>query len=80
YIIDQNIVNQEQHDNEMQKLRDMIDFVHTEACLQNYILAYFGEPIDEACGHCSNCLYDTESYEVTRDAQMVLSCMMRMNE
>ncbi|PFA62099.1 DNA helicase RecQ [Bacillus sp. AFS015802] len=80
YIIDQNIVNQELHDNEMQKLRDMIDFVHTEACLQNYILAYFGEQIDEACGHCSNCLDDRESEDVTREAQMVLSCMMRMNE
>ncbi|WP_156142297.1 DNA helicase RecQ [Rossellomorea aquimaris] len=80
YIIDQNIVNQELHDNEMQKLRDMVDFVHTEACLQNYILAYFGEHVEEACGHCSNCLDDRESEDVTREAQMVLSCMMRMNE
>jgi len=80
YIIDQNIVNQELHDNEMQKLREMVDFVHTEACLQNYILAYFGEQVEEACGHCSNCLDDRESEDVTREAQMVLSCMMRMNE
>ncbi|WP_374053977.1 DNA helicase RecQ [Rossellomorea sp. FM04394] len=80
YIIDQNIVNQELHDNEMQKLRDMVDFVHTEACLQNYILAYFGEHVEEACGHCSNCLDDRDSEDVTREAQMVLSCMMRMNE
>ena len=80
YIIDQNIVNQELHENEMQKLRDMIDFVHTEACLQNYILAYFGEHVDAACGHCSNCLDERESEDVTREAQMVLSCMMRMNE
>ena len=80
YIIDQNIVNQELHDNEMQKLREMVDFVHTEACLQNYILTYFGEHVEEACGHCSNCLDDRESEDVTRQAQMVLSCMMRMNE
>ncbi|MGM0854185.1 MAG: DNA helicase RecQ [Bacillota bacterium] len=80
YIIDQNIVNQELHDNEMQKLRDMIDFVHTEACLQNYILSYFGEQVDHACGHCSNCLDERESEDVTTAAQMVLSCMMRMNE
>ncbi|TMU88343.1 DNA helicase RecQ [Bacillus sp. BHET2] len=80
YIIDQNIVNQELHENEMQKLRDMIDFVHTEACLQNYILAYFGEHVDAACGHCSNCLDERESEDVTKEAQMVLSCMMRMNE
>ncbi|MFI8687339.1 DNA helicase RecQ [Rossellomorea sp. NPDC077527] len=80
YIIDQNIVNPELHKNEMQKLRDMIDFVHTEACLQNYILNYFGEHVDQECGHCSNCLDDRESEDVTKEAQMVLSCMMRMNE
>ncbi|MCA1062906.1 DNA helicase RecQ [Rossellomorea aquimaris] len=80
YIIDQNIVNQELHDNEMQKLRDMVDFVHTEACLQNYILAYFGEHTDEECGHCSNCLDERDSEDVTRESQMVLSCMLRMNE
>ncbi|WP_226674916.1 DNA helicase RecQ [Rossellomorea aquimaris] len=80
YIIDQNIVSPELHNNEMQKLRDMIDFVHTEACLQNYILNYFGEDVDQPCGHCSNCLDDRESEDVTKEAQMVLSCMMRMNE
>ncbi|WP_197489754.1 DNA helicase RecQ [Rossellomorea aquimaris] len=80
YIIDQNIVNPELHENEMQKLRDMIDFVHTEACLQNYILDYFGELVDQSCGNCSNCLDDRESEDVTKETQMVLSCMMRMNE
>ncbi|MEI2663357.1 DNA helicase RecQ [Rossellomorea sp. LJF3] len=80
YIIDQNIINPELHQNEMQKLRDMVDFVHTESCLQNYILAYFGERVEEACGHCSNCLDERESEDVTKEAQMVLSCMMRMNE
>ncbi|KPL59953.1 DNA helicase RecQ [Rossellomorea vietnamensis] len=80
YIIDQNIINPELHQNEMQKLRDMVDFVHTESCLQNYILTYFGEHVEEACGHCSNCLDERESEDVTKEAQMVLSCMMRMNE
>ncbi|MGG3916158.1 DNA helicase RecQ [Rossellomorea vietnamensis] len=80
YIIDQNIINPELHQNEMQKLRDMVDFVHTESCLQNYILAYFGERVEEPCGHCSNCLDERESEDVTKEAQMVLSCMMRMNE
>ncbi|MGR3764591.1 DNA helicase RecQ [Rossellomorea sp. NS-SX7] len=80
YILEQNVMSQELHQNELQKLRDMVDFVHTESCLQNYILSYFGEEIDEECGHCSNCLDDRESEDVTVKAQMVLSCMMRMNE
>jgi ATP-dependent DNA helicase RecQ len=80
YIIDQNVMSPELHHNELQKLRDMVDFVHTETCLQNYILSYFGEETEEECGHCSNCLDDRESEDVTVKAQMVLSCMMRMNE
>ncbi|WP_175991413.1 DNA helicase RecQ [Bacillus sp. Marseille-Q1617] len=80
YIIDQNVMSPELHHNELQKLRDMVDFVHTETCLQNYILSYFGEESEGECGHCSNCLDDRESEDVTVKAQMVLSCMIRMNE
>ena len=43
YIIDLNGSKSDFQVNELQKLRDMIDFVHTESCLQNYILSYFGE-------------------------------------
>ncbi|MCA1053940.1 DNA helicase RecQ [Rossellomorea aquimaris] len=80
YIIEQNVMNQDLHQNELQKLRDMVDFVHTESCLQQYILSYFGDETDEECGHCSNCLDDRETEDVTVKAQMVLSCMKRMNE
>jgi ATP-dependent DNA helicase RecQ len=80
YIIEQNVMNPDLHRNELQKLRDMVDFVHTESCLQNYILSYFGEDADTECGHCSNCLDDRETEDVTVKAQMVLSCMIRMNE
>jgi ATP-dependent DNA helicase RecQ len=80
YIIEQNVMSRELHQNELQKLRDMVDFVHTESCLQNYILSYFGEETDSVCGHCSNCLDDRETEDVTITAQMVLSCMIRMNE
>jgi ATP-dependent DNA helicase RecQ len=80
YIIEQNVMSRELHQNELQKLRDMVDFVHTESCLQNTILSYFGEEADSVCGHCSNCLDDRESEDVTVKAQMVLSCMIRMNE
>ncbi|WP_442637587.1 DNA helicase RecQ [Rossellomorea marisflavi] len=79
YIIEQNI-SPDMQMNEMQKLREMIDFAHTESCLQQYILTYFGEKGDARCGKCSNCLDDREQEDVTVKAQMVLSCMLRMNE
>jgi ATP-dependent DNA helicase RecQ len=80
FIIEQNVMSSELLQNELHKLRDMVDFVHTESCLQNYILSYFGEESDSECGHCSNCLDDREAEDVTVKAQMVLSCMIRMNE
>ena len=34
----------------------------------------------EDCGRCGNCTDDRESIDVTRESQMVLSCMIRTNQ
>ncbi len=52
---------------------------HTEQCLQSFILQYFGEEPKEDCGRCGNCTDNRESIDVTRESQMVLSCMIRTN-
>lgn len=61
------------------KLREMNQYAHTQMCLQRYILRYFGESGSD-CGRCSNCLDEGETVEITREAQMVLSCVKRMGE
>ena len=58
----------------------MKDYSFTEGCLQAFILQYFGEVQPEDCGHCENCTDKRESIDVTVEAQMVLSCMIRMGE
>ncbi|GGE31324.1 ATP-dependent DNA helicase RecQ [Pullulanibacillus camelliae] len=65
---------------EYEKLQQMVGYCHTEGCLQQYILEYFGDQASNACGHCGNCLDDRESMDMTREAQMVLSCVKRMKE
>lgn len=65
---------------ELQKLQSMIDYCHTENCLQQYIVNYFGEVSEEMCGKCSNCKDDRENYDVTVDCQKVLSCVIRMGQ
>jgi ATP-dependent DNA helicase RecQ len=41
---------------EMKKLRRMVAYADTAACLRGTILKYFGDPAaPEACGACSNC-------------------------
>lgn len=65
---------------ELEKLQQMTDYCHTEDCLQEYILKYFGETETEPCGRCGNCLDSRTSIDVTRETQMVLSCMIRMGQ
>ncbi len=78
FLIEQN--NESRQPHELEKLRDMVDYVHTEGCLQNYILQYFGEKHTMQCGKCSSCLDTREAKDVTKEAQMVLSCIVRMGE
>jgi ATP-dependent DNA helicase RecQ len=65
---------------ELEKLQQMVDYCHTENCLQEFILKYFGETETESCGRCGNCLDSRTSIDVTTEAQMVMSCMIRMGQ
>lgn len=66
--------------NELEKLQAMIDYCHTENCLQKHIVQYFGEENSEDCGRCANCTDTRERLEVTEDVQKVLSCIIRMGQ
>ncbi|WP_439099666.1 DNA helicase RecQ [Ectobacillus antri] len=79
YLIEQSHY-EERKNQELHKLRQMKDYCYTEGCLQGFILQYFGENDPKPCGRCSNCVDERTSVDVTRDAQMVLSCMIRMGE
>ncbi|HDR7779057.1 TPA: DNA helicase RecQ [Bacillus tropicus] len=79
FLIDQS-TGEFRFSNELEKLQNMTDYCHTEQCLQSFILQYFGEEPKEDCGRCGNCTDDRESIDVTRESQMVLSCMIRTNQ
>ena len=80
FLIDQSFGDENHKNQELQKLYQMRDYCHTQGCLQAYILHYFGEQETEDCGRCSNCLDERSEKDVTKDAQMVLSCMIRTGE
>ncbi|MBJ8031750.1 DNA helicase RecQ [Bacillus cereus group sp. N21] len=79
FLIDQS-TGESRFSNELEKLQHMTDYCHTEQCLQSFILEYFGEEPKEDCGRCGNCTDERESVDVTRESQMVLSCMIRTNQ
>ncbi|GAA0455605.1 DNA helicase RecQ [Alkalibacillus silvisoli] len=81
FLIEQSDLEEDQKRDEYQKLQDMIAFCHTTHCLQGYILDYFGDRQNfDHCGKCSNCLDDGNKEDMTKEAQMILSCVKRMNE
>lgn len=65
---------------ELEKLQQMVDYCHTESCLQEFILHYFGETETEPCGRCGNCTDSRMQMDVTKEAQMVMSCVIRMGQ
>ena len=80
FLIEQSTLEQDRKEKEYQKLRTMIDYCYTPHCLRNYILHYFGEEMTETCGKCGSCDDDFDIHEITIEAQMILSCVVRMKE
>ncbi len=77
---------------ELERLAHMARYATTTDCLRRYILGYFGEELpasyadggDEGaprrCGNCSNCLDGLATVDITREAQIILSCIKRTRE
>lgn len=81
FLIERSELDEAAEQNEYRKLQAMMNYCFTHSCLTNYILDYFGdEPSADGCGHCSNCLEQSEKIDMTEEAQMILSCVKRMDE
>ena len=62
------------------RLEKMVGYCETKDCYRGYILEYFGQPHKSSCGSCGNCSAEYESVDATREAQMVLSCVIRARD
>ena len=87
-----------QRQRDLQRLDKMVGYCDTPGCLRQYILNYFGQPLERPCGNCSGCTGIAAakkakekaaspvplktgkivSRDITREAQMVLSCIRRV--
>ena len=87
-----------QRQRDLQRLSKMIGYCDTPGCLRQYILNYFGQPLERPCGNCSGCngivaakkakekaaspiplkTGKIATRDITREAQMVLSCIRRV--
>ncbi|KGX84128.1 DNA helicase RecQ [Pontibacillus marinus] len=81
FLIEQSIMEDDKKTGEYQKLQQMVNYCHTDRCLQEYMLTYFKDPFEHpACEKCSNCQHEGELKDITKEAQMILSCVKRMDE
>ncbi len=79
FLIDQSL-ERDRIGLELEKLQQMVAYCHTEHCLQSWIVEYFNEASKGPCGQCSNCTDIRQSVDVTKEAQIVLSCIVRMGQ
>lgn len=80
-LIQNNPISLERETILYKNLQYLVDYCHTNDCLRNSILDYFGETIKNPnCNNCGNCLDKSEMVDITIEAQKILSCIYRVQE
>ena len=63
-----------------ERLEAMVTYCKTRTCLRGWILEYFGQKHPEVCGKCGSCAKEYEKKDITKEAQMILSCVRRIRD
>ena len=62
------------------RLEAMERYCKTTKCLRGHLLGYFGQSHPARCGNCGTCRAGSTTVDITRQAQMVLSCVIRVED
>ena len=65
---------------DLERLNAMVGYCKTKSCLRGYILDYFGQKHPAMCGNCGSCKGNFRSVDITREAQIILSCVKRVHD
>lgn len=65
---------------ERHKLEAMLALCEDMRCRRQALLAYFGEVLEQPCGHCDNCTEEVRSWDATEAARMALSAIYRSGQ
>jgi len=80
YFIDQ-MQNETEREAAVYKLNRMARYGGVHACRRKQLLAYFGESYDPPnCETCDVCLGEVEHVDATRDAQILMSAIVRTRQ
>lgn len=65
---------------QQQKLNSMLGFCEITSCRRKALLSYFGETMENPCGHCDTCTQKIDTWDGTIAAQKALSCIYRTGQ
>jgi ATP-dependent DNA helicase RecQ len=65
---------------DLARLERMVGYCKTTDCLRGYLLDYFGQEHPARCQNCGNCQAELVTQDITRQAQMILSCVRRIQD
>ncbi len=63
-----------------ERLKKMAVYCTMSECKREYLLSYFGQRSKKVCDNCSSCCANTETVEITIEAQKIISCVYRMRQ
>ncbi len=79
YHIDRMEVDREREQAE-ENLKEVLRFVDSTVCRRTQLLRHFGQQHDGTCNRCDVCTTTSTMEDCTREAQMVMSAMVRTGE
>ncbi|MFB8734883.1 RecQ family zinc-binding domain-containing protein [Bacillus sp. SL00103] len=53
FLIEQSIEDETRYQHELLKLRQMVDYCHTEQCLQQFVMDYFDQTASSPCSNAT---------------------------
>lgn len=65
---------------ERHKLDAMLALCELTGCRRQSLLGYFGETLEQPCGHCDNCLEPVATWDGSEAARMALSTVYRSGQ
>ncbi|WP_076460665.1 DNA helicase RecQ [Limosilactobacillus caccae] len=78
WFVDQSTADEEYRNVQYKKLQAVIAYANTPRCLQQEIVAYFGQECPP-CGHCSNCLDQRKMEDITEEAQSAIAAVNELH-
>jgi ATP-dependent DNA helicase RecQ len=79
-MIEQGDAGEERKRLERRKLDTLLAYCESTDCRRRRLLACFGEPYENDCGNCDNCLQAPDTWDATDAARKALSCAYRTGQ